>query len=54
LYVDVHEEGVAPSLCVERRQQYVWRIIDGKARYIGYRLFASLKGDKELQSYSWQ
>ncbi|NEO63593.1 MAG: transposase, partial [Moorea sp. SIO4G2] len=39
-YVDVHEEGVAPSLCVERRQQYVWRIIDGKARYIGYRLFA--------------
>jgi DNA-binding protein H-NS len=39
-YVEVHEEGVDPSLCVERRQQYVWRIIEGKARYIGYCLFA--------------
>lgn len=39
-YVDVYEPGVAKSGCIERRQQYVWRIIDGKARYICYRLFA--------------
>lgn len=39
-FVDVYEEGIAKALCVERRCQYVWRIIDGKARYIGYRLFA--------------
>ncbi|MBT9317052.1 hypothetical protein, partial [Leptothoe spongobia] len=37
---DVYETGVDPSLCVERRRQYVWRIIDGKARYICYRLLA--------------
>ena len=40
-YVDVYEAGVAKSKCVERRRQYVWRIIDGKATYICYRLFAS-------------
>ncbi|MEO1523492.1 MAG: transposase [Cyanobacteria bacterium J06633_2] len=39
-FVDVYADGIAKSLCVERRCQYVWRIIDGKARYIGYRLFA--------------
>jgi hypothetical protein len=39
-YVDLYEAGVEPSACVERRRQYVWRIIDGKARYICYRLFA--------------
>ncbi len=39
-YVDVYEPGVAKSACIERRQQYVWRIIDGKATYICYRLFA--------------
>ncbi len=39
-YVDVYKAGVAKSTCVERRQQYVWRIIDGKATYLCYRLFA--------------
>ena len=39
-FVDVYADGIAKSLCVERRCQYVWRIIDGKAQYIGYRLFA--------------
>ena len=48
-YVEVYEEGVDPSLCVERRQQYVWRIIDGKARYISYRLFARIES-QELPS----
>lgn len=39
-YVDVYEPGVPQSECIERRQQYVWRIIEGKATYICYRLFA--------------
>ena len=39
-YVDVYEAGVAKSACIERRCQYVWRIIDGKAVYLCYRLFA--------------
>ncbi len=39
-YVDVYETGVAKSACIERRRQYVWRIIDGQATYICYRLFA--------------
>lgn len=39
-YVDVYEPGVPKSACIERRQQYVWRIIDGKATYRCYRLFA--------------
>ena len=46
---DVYEIGVDPSLCVERRRQYVWRIIDGKARYICYRLFARAQS-QELPS----
>lgn len=42
-YVDVYESGVSRSECIERRRQYVWRIIDGKANYICYRLFARPK-----------
>ena len=39
-YVDIYEAGAKPSECIERRRQYVWRIIDGKANYVCYRLFA--------------
>ncbi|MEM8805951.1 MAG: transposase [Cyanobacteria bacterium P01_G01_bin.38] len=42
-YIDVYEAGVSKSSCIERRRQYVWRIIDGKATYICYRLFARLE-----------
>jgi hypothetical protein len=37
--VDVYEAGVPPADCVERGRQYVWRIEDGRARYICYRFF---------------
>lgn len=37
--IDVYEAGVSQSVCVERGCQYVWRIIDGQARYICYRYF---------------
>ena len=40
VYQDVYELGVDASACIERGQQYVWRIIDGKATYVCYRLFA--------------
>lgn len=40
VYQVVYEIGVDTSECIERGQQYVWRIIDGKATYVCYRLFA--------------
>ena len=33
------KQGCPPSACVERGHQYVWRIEDGRARYICYRFF---------------
>lgn len=45
--VDVYEQGVPKSRCVERRVQYGWRLIDGQARYICYHLYA-LPESKQL------
>jgi len=31
--------GANRKICVLRREQYVWRLIDGKAQYVHYRIF---------------
>jgi hypothetical protein len=36
---DLYWCGAARKKCVLRREQFVWRLIDGKARYIRYRIF---------------
>lgn len=38
--IDVYESGVPQSACILRASQYVWRIMDGRAMYICYRLFS--------------
>lgn len=38
--IAVYEAGVPPLECVLRASQYVWRIVDGRAVYICYRLFS--------------
>jgi len=37
--VDVYWPGARRAKCVLRREQFVWRLIDGKARYVQYRIF---------------
>lgn len=37
--IDLYWYGADPKKCVLRREQFVWRLIDGKARYIHYRIF---------------
>ena len=32
--VDVYPDGVAQKKCIEQRQQYAWRIIEGRAAYV--------------------
>ena len=39
-HVDIYEQGVPESLCVERRSQHGWRFVDGQAKYICYHLYA--------------
>lgn len=39
-HVNVYEQGVPESLCIERRLQSGWRFIDGQAKYICYHLYA--------------
>lgn len=36
---EIYPSTVAPEECVERRQQYAWRITEGKAQYIRYTLY---------------
>jgi archaellum component FlaC len=37
--IDLYWHGANRKKCVLRREQFVWRLIDGKARYIHYRIF---------------
>jgi hypothetical protein len=37
--IDLYWHGANPNKCVLRREQFVWRLIDGKATYIHYRIF---------------
>ena len=37
--VDLYWHGARKKQCVLRREQFVWRLIDGKATYIQYRIF---------------
>jgi transposase len=36
--IDVYWQGARRRKCVLRREQFVWRLIDGKARYVRYRI----------------
>jgi hypothetical protein len=36
----LYPEQVNPDDCVFHRQQYVWRIINGQAQYVNYRIYA--------------
>jgi transposase len=36
---DVYPEGVNESECVEQRQQYAWRLFEGKAEYVCYHIY---------------
>lgn len=38
--VDIYPDDAPPQQCQRRRTQYVWRLIDGKAIYVAYHLFA--------------
>jgi hypothetical protein len=37
--IDLYWYGVDRKKCVLRREQFVWRLIDGNARYVHYRIF---------------
>ena len=37
--IDLYWHGANRKKCVLRREQFVWRLIDGKARYVHYRIF---------------
>lgn len=37
--IDVYWPGARRARCVLRREQFVWRLIDGKAQYVHYRIF---------------
>lgn len=37
--IDVYPVGVPKSECVEQRQQYAWRLILGRAKYVCYHLY---------------
>ena len=37
--VDLYWHGVCRAKCILRREQFVWRLIDGKAQYVHYRIF---------------
>lgn len=36
---DVYHAGADPQQCVFRREQFAWRLIDGQAVYVGYRIY---------------
>lgn len=46
LEFDIYPEGVNHKKCVRRRQQCAWRIIDGKAVYVRYNIYAPPKAKK--------
>ncbi|MCP4900463.1 MAG: transposase [bacterium] len=37
--IDLYWYGADRKTCVLRREQFVWRLIDGKAQYVHYRIF---------------
>ena len=37
--IDLYWCGADRKNCVLRREQFVWRLIDGKAEYVHYRIF---------------
>jgi hypothetical protein len=37
--IDLYWHGANRKKCVLRREQFVWRLIDGKAEYVHYRIF---------------
>jgi hypothetical protein len=37
--IDLYWHGAKREKCVLRREQFVWRLIDGKAKYVHYRIF---------------
>jgi len=37
--IDLYWHGAKRKKCVLRREQFVWRLIDGKAKYVHYRIF---------------
>ena len=37
--IDLYWHGANRKKCVLRREQFVWRLIDGKAEYVHYRVF---------------
>jgi hypothetical protein len=37
--IDLYWHGANRKKCVLRREQFVWRLIDGKARYVHYQIF---------------
>jgi transposase len=45
--IDVYPVGVSEAECVEQRQQYAWRLIEGQAEYVCYHLYG-LAGTLEL------
>jgi hypothetical protein len=45
--VDIFPENTAKRNCILRDEQFVWRLIDGQAQYIHYRIYA-LENDKIL------
>ena len=40
--VDVYWHGARRAQCVLRREQLVWRLVEGKAQYVHYRIFDKL------------
>ncbi len=44
---DVYQAGIEREKCVLRREHFAWRIIDGKATYIAYRIY-DLPNSKKL------
>jgi transposase len=43
---DVYPDGVCPSVCRKVRERAVWRLEDGKAILVGYRIFAGPGGNE--------
>ncbi len=37
----IYPDGIAPEACEIQRHQYIWRIIDGKAQYVDYEIYAA-------------
>ncbi|MGB3788367.1 MAG: transposase [Phormidesmis sp.] len=39
-HINLYEQGVVKTACVERRVQYGWRLVEGQAKYICHHLYA--------------